>query len=197
MVEYIGFDPGGRRSFGWCVLTQRDSIEAIETGVCSSALEAFDAVRSRLKARRPACIGIDAPLYWVAEGDRRSDVAVRAALRAAGGHTATVGSVNSLRGACVAQGPIVGRLARDLWPDVPLAEAHPKALLTVHAGARYFAGYHKSATEHERDAALAAYAARETLTRSAGWVNVRGEHVQELDLIAGQAALYWFPCGSR
>jgi hypothetical protein len=197
VIEYVGFDPGGRESFGWCVLTQRGSTEIVETGVCSSALEALGAVRSLLKGQGPACIGIDAPMYWVVAGDRGSDVRVRAALKAAGGHPATVGSVNSLRGACVAQGPIVGRMARSLWPDVPIAEAHPKALLTVHRAARDFIGGHALATEHERDAALAAYSARETLTRSAGWVNVRVEHVQELDLTAGPAALYWFPCASR
>jgi len=75
--------------------------------------------------------GIDSPLFWVANGDRRVDQAVRAKMQALGARSVwgTVQSVNSLRGACLAQGILAAQLLRSRFPNIRITESHPKALL--------------------------------------------------------------------
>ena len=138
--HFLGFDPGGKKAFGWCVLnvaTDSDSAQLI-SGTCSNATEAIAAV-SASSDRQPAAVGIDAPMYWSLEGDRRSDQIVRTIVVRLGGQSGMVSHVNSLRGACLAQGILVAVLARAKWPDSPITESHPKALLRRWQGASKFA----------------------------------------------------------
>jgi len=92
-----------------------------------------------------------------------------------GGSGGTVGHVNSLRGACLVQGVLVSRMASERWPDAQISEAHPTALLCVSSDARDFAQQVKNqvGTEHERDAALAAYTEHALVSRLKGWRNLR------------------------
>ena len=101
----LGFDPGGIKSFGWAVLYvgEADSVVSLKTGVASNAPEAVRKAGQCAPAA-PAGVGIDAPLFWVQEGDRRADSHIRKRVVAAGGQSGTVSSVNSLRGACLVQG---------------------------------------------------------------------------------------------
>ena len=139
MSIYLGFDPGGIKSFGWAVLLidPNGGVHALKTGVVSSAPDAIDAASSGLIGT-PEAVGIDAPLFWVENGDRRADAAIRRRVVVAGGQSGTVSSVNSLRGACVVQGILAARLVGALWGSVLITETHPKALLRLYADAAAF-----------------------------------------------------------
>jgi hypothetical protein len=197
-MRLIGFDPGGQKAFGWAVLDiTSDSPLSLRTGVVSSVPQAIAEVKPD-----PNCpvvgIGIDAPLFWVPAGDRKADAYVRKRVIAAGGSSGTVSSINSLQGACLAQGILAARAAAATWPEALITEAHPKALLRLHGAAQEFVEKHVpcSTVEHERDAALAAFAAWCAVVKRPEWQNlVRLE--EELFFPGGNAVDYWFPSGDH
>lgn len=80
----------------------------------------------------------------------------------------TVQTPNSLRGAALVQGAMFVYRLREKFPGVPVTEAHPKAVALALGGwdaARVLAfGCPEDAEEHERDAYMAAIAAREGFT---------------------------------
>jgi hypothetical protein len=139
--EYvIGFDPGGAEKFGWSILHWRGNgcPLLLERNTTSSARGALDAVESYLE--RGSCkvvaIGIDAPLYWIdGDAERAVDVAVRLALQ--GRTKCSVIHVNSLRGACLAQGMMLANLVarHSDWSDFVITEAHPVALASLYLDA--------------------------------------------------------------
>ncbi len=191
----LGFDPGGKNSFGWATLCLKESgaFVTLESGVESNAPDAVRAAAQHAPAT-PHGIGIDAPLFWVDKGDRRADATIRTRVVAAGGQSGTVSSVNSLRGACVVQGILTARLVATEWPTALVTEAHPKALLRLSVEAQTFVETHLLASyaEHSRDAALAALAAWAAVTAQAGWINlVLGE--SEPFFPGGREVSYWFP----
>jgi hypothetical protein len=190
---FVGLDPGGKRAFGWCVLVERRSGLEVTTGLRSTAPDVMDCVKGLLGSSVPSAIGIDAPMYWALADQREADKYVRRGLQLARRHTATVSSVNSLRGACLAQGVIVASLCRGQWESCPITEAHPKALLAVNLDAKAFARSQSFDSEHERDAALAAYSARSMILQSPGWRNLKSDEVKCHDLIAFPHPEYWFP----
>ncbi len=194
-MELIGLDPGGSKSFGWALLRIDGAgvPEGIRTGLCTYAT---DALRSAAEATRatPAAIGIDAPLYWVEEGDRLSDKRIRTSVCARKGKSGTVGHVNSLRGACLVQGVLAARLAAQRWPSALVTEAHPKALRLIHRAAQSFLddNHPNAGSEHERDAVLAAFAAWCAIRKVAGWRDlVRDERAPYFP--GGHEVTYWFP----
>ncbi|QLQ25266.1 MAG: DUF429 domain-containing protein [Dechloromonas sp.] len=195
MPDYlVGLDPGGENAFGWAVLeciggAYRLAATGTETGVPA----VFLAIQKVLP-EAPVAVGIDAPLFWVAAGDRLADQVVRRMVCAAGGSSGTVSHVNSLRGACLVQGVLAAIQAHKQWPTAQLTESHPKALLLVSAAAREFAaGLGSSgANEHERDAALAAYSANALVEQAKRWHDlVKLENSPFFP--AGAPAAYWFP----
>ncbi|MDP4029990.1 MAG: DUF429 domain-containing protein [Gallionella sp.] len=190
----LGFDPGGINSFGWATLhvDEVGKIVSLATGVVSNAPEAVRNALSTTSA--PAGVGIDAPLFWVQEGDRRADSYLRDRVRAAGGHNGTVNSVNSLRGACLVQGILTARIITASWPSATITEAHPKALLRLHAEAERFVANHLPLIhqEHERDAALAAFAAWAAVTARQSWHNLVLEEADPF-FPGGKEVSYWFP----
>ena len=196
MNRYIGFDPGGIGNFGWSVLSAdgRLSTASVVSGTCSNADDAVSAASEALDGP-PKAVGIDSPMFWVSSGDRLSDKRVRNAVVANGGYPGTVSHVNSLRGACLAQGIIVGRLARRLWPQVPITESHPKALLRTNARSRRFSDLFTFANDHERDAALGAFAAWSWALRADGWFDLRHDETKVIDLIGEPYPSYWFSLG--
>jgi hypothetical protein len=83
----------------------------------------------------------------------------------------TVQAANSLRGAVLIQGHMLAAMARNGRPKLPITEAHPKALLMALRVKRWPKIKDKFAlkgpkppSEDERDAVLAAVAAREGFT---------------------------------
>lgn len=193
---FLGFDPGGISSFGWACLRVDESgaVISLMTGLSSNAAGAFHEAR-RVAEFAPVAVGIDAPLFWVTEGDRKADALIRKLVCAAGGHSGTVGHVNSLRGACLVQGVMAARIVADTWPSTMVTEAHPKALLHIDPAARDFLARNlpNAPTEHERDAALAAFSAWAAAERFSGWCDLVTER-EEPFFPSGHLVTYWFPC---
>ena len=152
----LGFDPGGKNAFGWSVCVTRDGRleKPIQTGIADDAVSTLRAVEGYLEIEdavqdlRVLAAGIDAPLFWSEDGDRKVDVCLRTALENAcypkaksGG---TVQAVNSLRGACVVQGPLLAKHLTQLaqthanFKNLQMTESHPRAVLHIldHYGQR-------------------------------------------------------------
>jgi predicted nuclease with RNAse H fold len=193
-MRYVGFDPGGIKAFGWAVLEDGASgLDLVASGTCSSALNALNEAQEAC-GEVPAGFATDAPLFWVDAGDRKADAIVRTLVCSLKGQSGTVSHVNSLRGACLVQGVQVTRLACNRWPPAKVTEAHPKALLRVEEGARSFLKRINisASKDHEKDAALAAYAAAAFVNQTDGWHDLS---LQEADPFfpGGTKVAYWFP----
>jgi hypothetical protein len=191
----LGFDPGGRGAFGWCVTADHSSFPTavLKSGTCNVADEAvvaaFDAVPI---GEQVVGAGIDAPLVWSRSGSRKADRVLRKAIQDRGARSpgGTVQEVNSLRGACVVQGVLTASALRRRQPGVQITESHPKVLrllldesllLTLPQG-----------TEHERDAALATLSGWACIHQPRGWSDLfrqeeGGYHPVEEPLS------YWMP----
>jgi hypothetical protein len=127
----LGFDPGGKGGFGWCIAENADAfpLPIVISGCEDNALNSFKAIKAFLHGYNVIGAGIDAPLYWRTDGEREADRIVRG--RVPPGGKSTVLSVNSLQGACLAQGIMIASLLRREYPDLCITEAHPKAYLKV------------------------------------------------------------------
>ena len=207
----LGFDPGGDAQFGWCVaeVTAARLLRLRASGTCShaeaavtSALEKADGL-GKIEAA-----GIDSPLFWVPNGDRKADRTVRSALKAKGAKNAsgTVAHVNSLRGACLIQGIMTAHLLRKHIPQIRITESHPKALLwhlqiatsehpvsevKLQSLRDLIECKVESICDHERDAALGAVAALAMCEERTGW---RDLFLQEIGGFAPVPPVeYWMP----
>ena len=159
---WVGADPGGKGNFGVAVLAGEKRVE-------SSSVDCADEAIAFLRAHldlAPRGVGVDAPLWWSSgrSGDRHADQWLRNRYGLSGGE---VQAANSLRGAALIQGAMFVQRLRELYPDVPVTESHPKALLKSVVGndwAAFSARFQFVAdpsNEHERDAIVSAIAARE------------------------------------
>ena len=159
---WIGADPGGMSNFGIAELTT-DGVA--RTACVSSAREAADWIKGA-----PLGAGIDSPMWWSSaeKGNRKADCWLRCKYgNAAPGK---ILAINSLYGAVLAQGAMFAVELRRRFADVPITEAHPGLFLrarclsfdelTRHYGIE--AG--PEISTHERDAIIAALAAREGFT---------------------------------
>jgi hypothetical protein len=185
----LGFDPGGLKRFGWCVAepTLHGKLRLRKWGVADDAAAAVETALKPIPEAGPAvAAGIDSPLFWVPSGSRCADKTIRDALTALGARNTggTVQEVNSLRGACLAQGIMTAHLLRKSAPAIRITESHPKALLWLlkvaskHRPAAEVRMSHlrdvitcesEALSEHERDAALGAFAAWAMVTKRANW----------------------------
>jgi predicted nuclease with RNAse H fold len=164
-MVWFGADPGGTKNFGVAIL--RDD-GTYRTKCVNCADEAVEEI-----SERPGGIGIDCPLWW--SSSRSSDRMADRWLRAQGVPPGTVQTANSLRGAALVQGAMLAFRARERYAGVPITEAHPKALLrvmTLHKqpwgriAAEFGLVGREPPSEHERDAVLAAVAARNGVSRA-------------------------------
>jgi hypothetical protein len=209
----VGFDPGGKGQFGWCVLqgSKKLPIAVRSAGVedhAEAAVErALCGIPGGLKVEGAA---IDAPLFWTPTGDRKADQLVRKQIRRLGALAAagTVQHVNSLRGACLVQGVMTAHLLRRAESTVRVSESHPKALLwlldaatperqaatvTMDHISHFIQCETEGMSEHERDAAVGALSAWAMVSRPMGWKNLFPE---EVDAFApASPAEYWMPVG--
>lgn len=194
METFIGIDPGGKNAFGWCVM-EADSAsrvyDIVGTGTCSEVSDVISAIK-RVCTTQPIAAGIDAPLYWSRIGERLSDRKIRTAVNKAGSHSSTVGHVNSLRGACLVQGVLAAVALVEIWPQIAITESHPKALLAVWPDAKSFVQRFDFNNDHERDAALGAYAAFAFNSKWDGWINL-AELEENKFVPSGGRIVYWFP----
>lgn len=212
MKYVLGFDPGGAGRFGWAVCAvDRQGLQLVNAGDADNAISAADATLSTISTNCEILgLGIDAPMYWVYKGNRKADEKLRQILRDRGAKSpgGTVQHFNSLRGACIVQGSLIAQLMRErLQRDVPITEAHPKALLwllgiatkTRHPNSIEIEdvpmlshSMNASISEHQRDAALAAFGAWAMVERRKGWVDFLSvEHKPVLSI--PKPIGYWMP----
>jgi len=195
-MHVIGLDPGGFQSFGWALLKVESSkLVSLKTGTASTARDAVTDAWPPPETP-PCAVGIDAPLFWTQYGDRLADLTVRRMVKQAGGHSATVGHVNSLRGACLVQGVLAAVEVQKRDASVLVTEAHPKALLRVHTAAKSFveAIPHTFRTDHEYDAAIAGFTAWSAFTKAEDWHDLAAIERNPY-FPSGANLLYWFPRG--
>lgn len=189
-MRLLCLDPGGEDGFGWCVAQASDRLPLtiIDAGVAGNAHEAIaNALDAASGPVDVSGVGIDSPMFWVANGDRKVDHLIRAAIRRLGARNAsgTVQHVNSLRGACLTQGVMAAHLIRQRGPNIPVTETHPKALLWllgVYASfqppvrikdlSRFAVAGFDVLSEHERDAALGALGAWAMVTGATDWIDL-------------------------
>ena len=157
---WIGVDPGGKDAFGLAILNDDGRFS---THCFSCADKAIKAIKHL--GERPTGIGIDAPMWWSSgpSGDRRADRWIRKQYQIGSG---TIQTANSLRGACLVQGALFAERARQLFPAVPITEAHPKAVLLAlgYAWPEFCSAFSIKGIEenkHRQDALVSAVAARE------------------------------------
>ena len=162
---WIGADPGGQNNFGIAELFHDG---ATRTACVSSAREAADWIEDK-----PLGAGVDAPMWWSSarRGDRKADHWLRCKY----GNTSPgkVLAINSLYGAVLAQGAMFAVELRRRFPELPITEAHPGLFLRawgrrIDESKRFdelkqHFGIHADPgiSDHERDAVIAALAARE------------------------------------
>lgn len=140
----LGFDPGGKGddrsggNFGWSICDADGDFPLcpLYTGLAHDALEAITRVRQAIEAlkthgrKNVLAAGIDTPMFWGKRGDRVVDDILRRTVieailpRPAG--NASVISVNSLQGADLVQGALLGKYLREQWDGVEITESHPK-----------------------------------------------------------------------
>ena len=211
MKVLLGFDPGGAGKFGWAVCIDKvNGLKVLDAGTADNAKEAIEkSLRVIPKQASVVAAGIDAPMFWVIDGARESDRRVRAAITLLGAPSpgGTVQHFNSLRGACLIQGLLVLKLLRQIYPNLPVTEAHPKALLWLMGIARK--GYEPKmvkpgdieeiiikgaefGSEDERDAILGAFTAQASLRKTSGWEDLL--KFERDPVLAGEAPIaYWMP----
>lgn len=170
MQILLGLDPGGAGNFGWCIAQYTDDIPMIPlaSGLSNNAHQAIlFALASIPEGATLVSAGIDAPLFWSKTGTRNADHTVRHAIKQAGAPhvSGTVQDINSLRGACLVQGMLAALELRDRYPELPITEAHPKALRWLLPNLLDI----EADSEHERDAMLAAVSAWAAYKPSSDW----------------------------
>lgn len=210
----IGLDPGGKNQFGWCISEKIDvgRVRVRQAGAADHAADVMKKIRQYVgNGSEVAAAAIDAPLFWVENGERRADQLIRAAMTARGASSVsgTVQQLNSLWGACLVQGIMAARGLRNFAPHIRLTESHPKALLwlirvassrrrVVDVGMRDLTEHIEcdiqTFSEHERDAAVGAVAALAMLDGTAGWRDLAAEEPEKFAPVA--PVEYWMPLPS-
>ena len=209
----LGFDPGGeggaksQGGFGWsiCICSNGKLQPDPKTGLAKNAWDAFLQVNKWLECHNPTekvlAAGIDAPMFWNREGKRTVDDVLRNQLKANGFPSSklggTVQQVNSLQGACLVQGALMGNHLHKRWA-LPLTEAHPTALhhllgcLSEPEQKNMVQNLTAGLVDHELDATLSAVAAWAMIHEPNGWRNLYDEESCPIRPL-GTPVGYWMP----
>jgi hypothetical protein len=211
MGFFLGFDPGGRttEAFGWALLCGEElPLTVINSGTVYDAKGAFDIAISIFEGQEDqlTAVGIDAPLFWQPAGGRVVDQMVRNKITGHGSSGSTVNDINSLRGSCLIQGMMTAMLLRRIHSELPVTEAHPKALLWLLGVAgperpldtilisdlSIYMTSQKAAGEHERDAALGAVSAFAMVSKLDSWQDLYQNESNPITPLAPPPG-YWMP----
>ena len=201
-----GFDPGGEGKFGWCVARlDRNKFSVTEgwAGIAHHADGALGCVSKIITDQNSelVAVGIDAPLYWARVGkSRAADNYVRQCLQqkhyADPSGTVQVHAVNSLQGACVAQGIILATTVEQRYPTCLITETHPKALLKACLSNNDIQSIHdqwkNKWSDDQRDAIISAWAAIRAYTAD-GDINLYDKDKKENILCFLKKTVYWWP----
>ena len=192
MTYWLGCDPGGEKKFGVAKLHPDGHFETRQFSSVDEVLQLID--------KEPLGVGIDSPLWWCSGegGGRAADKWIRQSYGLSGGQ---VQSVNSLRGAVVVQGILLAMKLREKYPNVRVTEAHPKAvrkalkIVENETLKRRFELFGEISSEDERDALIAAVAAREGF--SGRWESDLALNLSQLELDPKNLwygrVNYWWP----
>ena len=211
MEIYLGFDPGGKKQFGWAVCSPITQIlHVLATGEAGNAKEAITKAISTIPSNGTATgVGIDAPLFWSEDDGRDVDKLVRQAIQKLGSQSpgGTVQQINSLRGACIVQGPLIANILLRFFPKIAITESHPKALLYLLGIANkqkkpsmvsladlseYIDCDKRMTSEHERDALLGTVTAFAQREKRQGWRNLFEEERKPITPF-NYSVEYWMP----
>ncbi|MDX2470604.1 MAG: DUF429 domain-containing protein [SAR324 cluster bacterium] len=181
----LGLDPGGKGNFGWVLLafSKNPPLNLLASGVGDHAESAVDnALKEADRLGGEIVIaGIDAPLCWVAGAEREADRRLRKERNKVGGHG--VMHVNSLSGACLAQGMMAAKMIED--KAISIVEAHPGSIEDIISYKNELETYLSKVIlalpkrDHERDAALSALAAWVWYTKQPNWVDLTQKYPNE------------------
>lgn len=186
---WIGADPGGEKKFGVAILFGNGTTKSWCVDHADAAVEKVSQTIECI----PAGVGVDAPLWWSSgkSSDRRADQWLRTRFALSGGN---VQAGNSLKGANLIQGALFVYRMRELYPEIPVTESHPKALWA----AMQFGSWPAFCTKYsitapltpaqldERDAIIGAVAAREGFEHRWPIDLTIDRHLSELDPMS-----YW------
>ena len=129
----LGFDPGGKNAFEWsvCGIAADGYLVRHKTGLADNAADAISRV-IRVLPNNPNILaaGIDAPLFWSQNGNREVDDFLICHLkRIQFKSILSMIKVNSLRGAALVQGVLLGKYLSETWDTILITESHPKVLV--------------------------------------------------------------------
>jgi hypothetical protein len=191
---FVGFDPVARDNHSWAVIeVNGDDVIRITSGVAGSPSSALYEVIEHL-SHPPKAVGVNAPLYWGADGDRKVDLSIRRRVIAMGGQPEVVPSVNSQLGAVLVRGVIVAQLATRTWALSKATEVNPKALLLLYPQANQFLyqQFSDPSNVRDRDAVVSAFAAWQGAIRQLDWRDLARMDRQAFMPVSTDVA-YWFP----
>jgi Protein of unknown function (DUF429) len=191
---FVGLDPLGANRFGWAILEVAEGeVVRISTDTANTSSGVIELLR-KLLPHAPQAVGINAPLFWVSDGDRQVDAAIRSRVLSAGGPKEDVVSVNSQRGASMVQGVIVAQLSRRQWPQALMTETNSKALLRLYAQAGQFLyqQFNDPDRDHDKNAVLSAFSAWQGSIRQLDWRDLSKLDRRVFKPVADDVA-YWFP----
>lgn len=211
MNIYLGFDPGGIGQFGWAVCMEgQQNLEVLHTGNADHATGALLAVKECIPSTAKVIgAGIDAPLFWVTDGGRYVDKIIRNKIKELGAlsPSGTVQELNSLRGSCLLQGPMIAQLLTNQFSPIKITETHPKALLFllglanaqkqpkeigVNELSEYLSKFDINNSEHERDSILGAIVAKVANSRPNNWIDLVKKEKGAI-VPFGYTPEYWMP----
>ena len=211
MEIFLGFDPGGKEQFAWAVCSEDgERLRILHVGSADHAPGVLTAVKNQLPSGAKVMgAGIDAPLFWVSDGRRNADQIVRKAIIKFGAKNpgGTVQQLNSLRGACLVQGPLIAKALVEEFPSIAINETHPKALLfmlglankqtpprAISVGdlCKYVQPDTGKYSEHERDSVLGALSTWASLRHQDQWRNLVKEE-EDLLVPFDYKPSYWMP----
>ena len=149
--------------------------------------------------------GIDAPMFWSPNGFRNVDQILLRVLEALNieNRSGTVQQLNSLRGAALVQGVLLGWHLRNTW-DLQITESHPKVLdhLLMHyehhetlALVDDLAENIHDPERHIRDAILSAVTAWAMVYKLPRWRNIFQDEPNPLQPFDTPVS-YWMPVPS-
>lgn len=162
---WVGVDPGGVGNYGVAIIQGKHC----QTRRHNSTEQAIEWVVKEVGDLIPAGVGVDSPLWWSAgpAGLRRADERIRC--KTTGITHSTAQAINSLRGSVLVQGMMFVDQIRRRYPNIPVTESHPKAVLKAFSTMKWAELFFPLDTsihldtkpDHERDAIIAALCARE------------------------------------